>query len=166
MAKGGVIVAILCLLVLCGKRAEATDKTIVFYMHDIVSGSNQTAKPVVPDGTTNNLAFGAITVIDDLLTQSADPSSSVVGRGQGMYITAAQDSSTLLLVFTAVLTSPEYNSSTISLQGADKLMQAQRDIPVLGGTGMFNFAQGYATMETASLSGFNAVLKFTVFLRY
>uniref|UniRef100_A0A0C9QNN3 Dirigent protein n=1 Tax=Wollemia nobilis TaxID=56998 RepID=A0A0C9QNN3_9CONI len=144
-------------------EANAAVQTLEFYMHDIVTGRGQTALPVVlPNGTTNNLAFGAITVIDDALTESSDPSSTVIGKGQGMYISAAQDMSNLFLIFTAVLTDAKYGKSTISFQGADRLGLTERDISVVGGTGMFAYAQGSATMQTISLTGSNAVLKFTV----
>ncbi|XP_057854432.2 dirigent protein 2 [Cryptomeria japonica] len=163
-------VAELCVIftiILCGKGANGADKTMVFYMHDVLTGNSQTAKPVVvPSGSGSNLEFGAMTVIDDVLTETADPSSKVVGRGQGMYVTSSLDVSNFLLVFTAVLTSSEYAKSTINFQGADRFVQSKRDVSVVGGTGMFKFAQGYATIESAGLASANVVLKFTVVLRY
>eukprot|EP01018_Ginkgo_biloba_P038577 Gb_39275 [translate_table: standard] len=155
-------------IVFPGSKGEnLSEKTITFYMHDIVSGKNQTAMPIlVPRGSSSNNGFGSITVIDDMLTELPDPSSKIVGRGQGMYVAAAQDTSSFLLVFTAVLHSPDYNNSTINFHGADRYLEAQRDISVVGGTGVFKYAQGYATIQTVTVDGFNAVLKFTVSLRY
>ncbi|GLJ25194.1 hypothetical protein SUGI_0482030 [Cryptomeria japonica] len=56
------------------------EKNIVFYMHDIVSKPNSTATVVAGvKGTSSNLlGFGTVLVIDDLLTEKPDRSSTVV----------------------------------------------------------------------------------------
>jgi len=63
-----------------------------FYFHDTVSGPNATAVPVTKPPNPSSL-FGVITMMDDLLTSGPDPKSPPVGRAQGMYAVAAQQSS-------------------------------------------------------------------------
>lgn len=142
---------------------------ILFHMHDVVVGSNRTAVPVGL-GSILSPGFGAMVVIDDILTQQASPDSLLVGRAQGMYLSDSLSLITrpdLLLVFTAIFEWPaEYRGSTLSIQGADRIFMDKREVSVIGGTGKFRFARGFATIHTVSTSLLaNAVLLFNVTVR-
>ncbi|GMP37588.1 hypothetical protein CsSME_00009197 [Camellia sinensis var. sinensis] len=45
-----------------------------------------------------------------------------------------------------------YNSSSISLDGLDSALVPVREIVVVGGTGVFRFARGYAIAKTYSVN--------------
>lgn len=45
-----------------------------------------------------------------------------------------------------------YNGSTVSIRGRNPYMEAIREMPVVGGSGVFQYARGYALMKTFSMS--------------
>ncbi|GLJ59755.1 hypothetical protein SUGI_1522030 [Cryptomeria japonica] len=136
-----------------------------FYMHDVVFGPNATVALVAsPSGNFTSPGFGNVFVIDDVLTAGPSPYSRVVGRAQGMYIADSLKEPSLMLLFTVVLQSGKHNGSTISIQGADRAILPLREVSVVGGTGRFRFARGYAGIMTHSLNPSTAVLKFNVTL--
>ncbi|CAN0845900.1 Dirigent protein 23 [Linum grandiflorum] len=131
-----------------------TVTNLQFYFHDILSGSNPTAKRVVQPiiGTTITTLFGAIVMADDPLTETSDPSSKLVGRAQGMYSSASQEDIALLMVM-----------SYGFIMGKNPAMNPTRELPVLGGTGVFRMARGYAAMKTVSVNaGGDAVVFYNV----
>ncbi|CAH2061642.1 unnamed protein product [Thlaspi arvense] len=58
-----------------------------FYFHDTLSGKNPTAVKVAQAADTEKspTLFGATFMVDDALTETADPKSKLVGRAQGLY---------------------------------------------------------------------------------
>lgn len=58
-----------------------------FYFHDTLSGKNPTAVKVAQAADTDKspTLFGSVFMIDDALTETADPKSKLVGRAQGLY---------------------------------------------------------------------------------
>ncbi|CAN0845904.1 Dirigent protein 23 [Linum grandiflorum] len=142
-----------------------TVTNLQFYFHDILSGSNPTAKRVVQPiiGTTITTLFGAIVMADDPLTETSDPSSKLVGRAQGMYSSASQEDIALLMVMSYGFIDGPYNGSSISIMGKNPAMNPTRELPVLGGTGVFRMARGYAAMKTVSVNaGGDAVVFYNV----
>ncbi|KAH7315065.1 hypothetical protein KP509_21G032200 [Ceratopteris richardii] len=143
-----------------GQRVE----NMVFYMHDL---PNVTAAFVAPPQGNSGPSLGTALMFDDKLTRGPRPGSTEVGRGQGMYSVASLGSGlpALLFVFTAVLHKPvAYDGSTICLQGSDRTFLAEREIAVVGGTGRFRFARGYAILSTVNfnLSNGDATIKFNL----
>ncbi|KAG5069233.1 hypothetical protein JHK85_001610 [Glycine max] len=57
----------------------------------------------------------------------------------------------LLVVFNFMLTEGKYNGSTITVLGRNRISQKLREIPVIGGSGVFRFATGYAEVNTVFL---------------
>ncbi|KAI3899586.1 hypothetical protein MKW98_008374 [Papaver atlanticum] len=59
-----------------------------FYFHDIVTGDNPTSIPIARAPITNSslTAFGLLYMMDDPLTETADPSSKLLGRAQGLFV--------------------------------------------------------------------------------
>ena len=125
-----------------------------FFMHDITSGSNPTAVKVIkgPGSTltapTLGMTFGDTTVIDDPLTATSSPTSAELGRMQGIYMLASQSGAALMVCANLLLTSGAHNGSTLAVMGRDDTGEDVREIPVVGGTGAFRFARGYALLRT------------------
>ncbi|XP_030453140.1 dirigent protein 22-like [Syzygium oleosum] len=121
-----------------------------FYFHDIVSGPNPTAVRVAEAKMTNTSAtgFGAVVMIDDLLTEGPDMSSKEVGRAQGIYALASQNDVGLLMVQNYVFTEGKYNGSTLSVLGRNAVLSGVRELAIVGGSGLFRFARGYARAKT------------------
>ncbi|XP_020583785.1 dirigent protein 22-like [Phalaenopsis equestris] len=121
-----------------------------FYFHDVVSGRNATAVPVTKPAASSQpfSAFGVITIMDDLLTERPDPNSQPVGRAQGIYAGAAQDELGFLMAMNLAFTAGKYNGSVLSVLGRNPPLHPVREMPIVGGSGLFRFARGDALART------------------
>ena len=139
-----------------------------FYFHDVVSGPNPTAVLVAKAPTTNVSAvgFGYVAVIDDPLTVGPEPTSKKIGSAQGMYISTSLTDLQLQLVVNYVFTEGEYNGSTLSILGHNAILTDLREMPILGGTGVFRFAKGYAQLRTYmfNLTSLDAIVEYNVYV--
>ncbi|GFP79840.1 dirigent protein 23 [Phtheirospermum japonicum] len=100
---------------------------------------------------TNNPSsfFGALVMIDDALLESQDKNSKIIGRAQGMYAGADLNTTALLMVINYVFTEgSKYSGSSLSVLGRNAVTQNVRELPIVGGTGVFRFAQGFALAST------------------
>ncbi|XP_059306932.1 dirigent protein 23-like [Lycium ferocissimum] len=137
------------------KRVEAGNEvvtTLEFYFHDILSGSNPSAVRVAQSAATNNSGtlFGALMMVDDPLTIGPDPKSKIVGRARGMYGSAGQTDLGLIMVFNYGFTDGIYQGSSFSLLSINPALNPVREMAVVGGTGLFRLARGYAIAQTYS----------------
>lgn len=152
--------------------AGEDEVNMVFYLHDNLSGSNVTAVPVAGlNGSSSNAGkFGTLVTISDVITRrpeiSESDSDNIIGRAQGMYVdTNPVTGLDFLMVFTLIFEDKMYRGSTLEFQGTDRFSQPRREFAVVGGTGKFRFARGYAVANTESLSGVNAIIKFNGTIR-
>ncbi|XP_057768757.1 dirigent protein 22-like [Salvia miltiorrhiza] len=139
-----------------------------FYFHDIVSGRNRTAVRVAEAASTNSSAtgFGFLVMIDDPLTVGPNTSSKMVGRAQGLYGSADLSEVGLLMALNFAFVEGKFNGSTLSVLGRNAVFSAVREMPVVGGSGVFRFARGYAHARTHSFdfkTG-DAVVEYNVYV--
>ena len=95
-----------------------------------------------------------------------DPGSKVVGRAQGLYASADLKKLGFLMALNYCFTKGKYNGSTLSILGRNAALTSVREMPVVGGSGLFRFARGYAQAKTHSIdfkTG-NAVVEYDVFV--
>ncbi|XP_073120159.1 dirigent protein 23-like [Henckelia pumila] len=135
------------------KRVETGTEVITtlrFYFHDILSGQNPTAIRIAQAPQTNNSStfFGMLTMIDDPLTIGPDPTSRVVGRARGMYGSAGQTDFGLIMVLNYGFTDGIYEGSSFSLLSINRATESVREMSIVGGTGLFRLARGYAIAQT------------------
>ncbi|KAK9156615.1 hypothetical protein Scep_003189 [Stephania cephalantha] len=140
-----------------------------FYFHDIVAGPNVTAVRVAEAPTTNssNTLFGMVVAADEPLTETPDRSSKLLGRAQGLYASTGQKETNLLMAFNFVFTEGnKYNGSTVSVLGRNAVFDKVREMPIVGGTGVFRFARGYVLAKTFifDLKTGNAVVEYNVYV--
>ncbi|KAI3511961.1 hypothetical protein L1887_19123 [Cichorium endivia] len=140
-----------------------------FYFHDIVTGHHPTAVKVAPAVIAANATlsqFGIVTVMDDPLTMEPKPGSKVVGRAQGIYASADLKELGFLMVLNYYFTEGKYNGSSLSILGRNAVFMSMREMSVVGGTGLFRFARGYAQAKTYSfdLKTGNAVVEYNVYV--
>ncbi|CAF1927786.1 hypothetical protein Bca4012_071400 [Brassica carinata] len=137
-----------------------------FYFHDVITGDKPTAIRVAapPGANSSAVSFGVVMIADDPLTEGPDPSSKEVGRAQGMYVSTDMNMLSFTMVFNLVFTEGEFNGSTIAMYGRNPIMSKVREMPIIGGTGVFRFARGYAQARTYKLVGLNAVVEYNVFI--
>ncbi|GLJ18218.1 hypothetical protein SUGI_0322280 [Cryptomeria japonica] len=137
-----------------------------FYMHDTPMGKNVTAVQVAPEKPLNFSAgssfFGPVYVIDDALTKSPHPNSRLLGRAQGMYVMSSMGEVSLLMALTYSIDSGRYKGSSLSVVGKNMVLREQRELPIVGGSGHFRMARGYAFAHTISVQGPNAVIGYNV----
>lgn len=142
-----------------------------FFMHDTVTGSDPTAVQVIKGNGSSvvpGLAFGDTIVIDDALTTttSASSSAAVVGRAQGYYMVSSTSAPAVLAVCAnLLLTTGEFNGSTVAVMGRDDISADVRELAVVGGTGRFRMATGYVLWKTASMNGPDAIIELDVYVK-
>lgn len=147
------------------KREKLTH--LHFYFHDIVSGTNPSAVRVAQAASTkaSQTAFGAVNVMDDALTEAPELNSKVVGRAQGIYASASQSEVGLLMVLNFAFTEGEFNGSALSVLGRNTVFSKVREFPIIGGSGVFRFACGYAQAKTHTLNNTgDAVVEYNVYV--
>ncbi|KAF5725510.1 dirigent protein 22-like [Tripterygium wilfordii] len=140
-----------------------------FYWHDIISGKNPTSVSVVKSPSkTSKTSFGAIAMIDDALTLGPKLSSKLVGRAQGFYALAAQGEVGLLMAMNFAFIEGKYNGSTITILGRNTVFSKVREMPVIGGSGLFRFARGYVQASTYMFNQTtgDAIVKYNVYVMH
>ncbi|KAK9068560.1 hypothetical protein SSX86_012675 [Deinandra increscens subsp. villosa] len=139
-----------------------------FYFHDILSGDDPTAIKVAESRITNTsrTGFGAVIMIDDPLTVGPERGSKIVGRAQGIYASACLTDTRLLMALNYVFLEGKYNGSSLSILGTNSVFSPVREMPVVGGSGLFRFATGYALAKThkVNFSNGDAVVEYNVYV--
>jgi len=147
---------------------------MVFYMHDNLTGKNETAFPVAGfNGSSSDPGkFGTLIVINDVImkrpqvTESDTDPDNIVGRAQGAYVnTNPVNGTDFLMLFTINFQNMDYSGSTLEIQGTERFDRPVREYAVVGGTGKLRYARGYAVVTMESISGLNAVLKLNTTFR-
>lgn len=125
----------------------------------------------LPSGVTlQNLLFGTTTVIDDELTEGHELGAGVVGRAQGFYVASSQDGTSKTIMLTAMFEGPEAHGDTISFFGVHRMAAPESHIAVIGGTGKYENAKGFAAVQTLhpgdqhTTDGVETILQFNVHL--
>lgn len=124
--------------------------------NNIVAGG--TSQPFVTAGqlpsgsaTLQKLMFGSVTVIDDELTEQHELGSAVIGRAQGFYLASSLDGNSHTMVMTVMVHGGDHGhqvEDAISLFGVHRTATPVSHVALIGGTGKYENAQGYATVES------------------
>ncbi|XP_062175186.1 dirigent protein 22-like [Alnus glutinosa] len=129
------------------KREEKTTH-LHFFFHDTISGNHPSAVRIAGPTESTFVNFGNTMMIDDALTEGPEPTSKLVGRAQGFYSMAAQDDLALLMVMNFAFVEDKYNGSSISMLGRNPVLNDVREMPIVGGSGLFRNSRGYALAHT------------------
>ncbi|MED6130457.1 hypothetical protein PIB30_000957 [Stylosanthes scabra] len=139
-----------------------------FYFHDFVSGPRPTAVDVAQANITDKspTLFGDVRMADDPLTIGPDLGSKLIGRAQGIYAYASQNDFGLMMIMNLEFLEGKYNGSTMSLLGRNNIFSAVREMPIVGGSGLFRFARGYALAKTYffNVTAQNAIVEYNVYV--
>ena len=118
------------------------------------------------------LMFGTMTVIDDELTEGHELGSGSVGKAQGFYVASSEDGTSQTMAFTAMFQSGSYADS-LSFFGVHRTAVSESQLAIMGGTGKYVNAKGFATVKTippthqqATTDGVETLLEFTVYVTY
>ncbi|XP_030519767.1 dirigent protein 19-like [Rhodamnia argentea] len=136
---------------LISKREKLTHFRV--YVHDKIAGSNATTVTVAQASTTNQsaMSFGLVRVFDDELTVGPEKSSKKVGVVEGMAAFSSQSEVAMSMSMNFVFTAGKYNGSGLTIVGRTLPLLKTREMPVVGGTGLFRLARGYVQTSTYSL---------------
>ncbi|KAK7257772.1 hypothetical protein RIF29_31994 [Crotalaria pallida] len=127
----------------------------------------------VPEGmTVQQLMFGTMTVFDDELTEGHELGSGLVGKAQGFYIASAVDGTSQVMAFTAKFEENGYADS-LSFFGVHRTQVSESQLAIIGGTGKYVNAEGYAIIKTFPVTdqqhntdGLETLLQLTAYLSY
>ena len=129
------------------KREKLTH--LHFYVPDVFSGPNATEVRVAgPQLIKNSSNFGYTAMFDDPMTVGPEPSSKKIGSAQGLYGWASQTEAAFVTALNFVFTEGEFKGSTLSVLGRDAFFLEVREMPIVGGSGAFRFARGFAKEKT------------------
>ncbi|KAL3820089.1 hypothetical protein ACJIZ3_005994 [Penstemon smallii] len=148
-------------------QGKETTTKLHFYLQDVLGGPNATVWEVAKSPISNSVtSFGQIRVLDDLITRTPNPNSKKLGRAQGLITFSDLDVSVLNMNLNFVFTAGSYNGSTLTILGRNQIMNVDRELPVVGGTGIFRMARGYAISNTYSynVSTNYGILEYTVYV--
>jgi hypothetical protein len=165
---------ILAVALLAARASAAGEKEthLRVFWHDVVSGGpNVSTVVAVAEGPNSNASatgFGSVTVIDDPLTEGPNLTSKLLGRAQGMYVSAGKDSLSLMMAMNFVFIDGAYNGSSLAILGPNPAERRVREMAVVGGTGLFRFARGYcqATTQWFNASTGDATVEYNLHVRH
>ncbi|GMQ10573.1 hypothetical protein CsSME_00053523 [Camellia sinensis var. sinensis] len=149
--------AIAILVVSQATEAKKLKQTHVeFYMHDTVGGPNPSAVRVAGRSNftgSNPIAamFGSIYMMDNPLTVTHALNSN-------------HDELSLLMTLMYNFITGPYNGSSFSVIGRNPIANEVREMPVVGGTGMFRLARRYCLAKTYSTNQMDAIIRYNVTL--
>ncbi|CAJ2656101.1 unnamed protein product [Trifolium pratense] len=139
-----------------------------FYWHDTVSGKNPSSVTIIPPSLKLNstTGFGIVNMIDNPITLGPELSSKLVGKAQGFYASACKDELDLLMAMNLAFIEGKYNGSSLTILGRNPVFHKVREMPVIGGSGLFRFARGYAQANTHwfDLKSGDAVVEYNVYV--
>jgi hypothetical protein len=142
---------------------------IHFYYHEVDQGVNQTSYEATKRFNDSSTDFGIIVVTDSLLTNDTDRSSLEIGRAQGIFALASKTERAMSMSFTFVFTQGKYNESSLNVNGRNPYgNQKSREMSIVGGTGLFRLARGYALTNTISydVATLTGVYEYNVYVYY
>lgn len=141
-----------------------------FFLQDVQAGINETVFEVARASISSKSrsSFGQVRVLDDLVTAGPEKDSEKLGRAQGMITYVDLETSALGMNLNIVFTAGEYSGSTLCILGRNPITVNQRELPVVGGTGIFRMARGYVIGNTYAYNPDTeyGVLEYTVYVSY
>ncbi|KZV47272.1 dirigent protein 21-like [Dorcoceras hygrometricum] len=151
---------------------KAKEKTAMIhvYVQDALGGSNPTVWEVARSVQTMNspTTFGQVRVLDDLVTAGADRDSEKLGRAQGIITFSDLSESALTMNLTFYFNGGQHKGSSICIGGRNPINNKDRELPIIGGTGVFRMARGYAISNTFSFDAVSnyGVLEYKFYVAY
>ncbi|XP_061350108.1 dirigent protein 21-like [Gastrolobium bilobum] len=121
-----------------------------FYYHDIRNDKNPTIVQIIPTPKGVPNGFGSTFVMDDAMTEGPELSSKHVGRAQGLFGLSSLQDLGMTMLTNFVFTEDIYAGSTLSMLGRNPISEENREMPIVGGTGVFRFARGYAIANSVN----------------
>ena len=101
--------------------------------------------------TLQELEFGSVTSIDEELLESVGAEQKL-GKAQGLYVASSEDGSSHMMAITASFVKGEYQDG-LRIFGVHRTDIFESHVAVIGGTGKFYGANGYAAVKVVDRVG-------------
>ncbi|KAL3831105.1 hypothetical protein ACJIZ3_019907 [Penstemon smallii] len=152
------------------QRKEKVAK-LHFYVQDAHGVPNATVWEVARSRITSQspTSFGQVRVIDNLITSRPSRYSYKLGRAQGFITSSDLIETALTMNINFVFMDGKYNGSTLCVLGRNQIGKSKnRELPVVGGTGVFRMARGVSISNTYSFDPVEnyGVLEYTLYVSY
>lgn len=98
------------------------------------------------------LEFGSVTSIDEELLEGDGDEIKRVGKAQGVYVASSEDGSSHMVAMTASFVKGEYQDG-LRLFGVHRTDVFESHVAVIGGTGKYYGANGYAAVKVVDRVG-------------
>lgn len=118
--------------------------------------------------TLQELELGTVTTINEDIYEGSIYGSPLMGKAQGMYVASSEDSSSHMIAMTTRFLGNEYEDS-LRFFGVHRGDVFESHIAVIGGTGKYHDANGYATVKIVNVTSNRSeeaykILSFNVYL--
>nr|AFK42397.1 unknown [Medicago truncatula] len=117
---------------------------IHFFYHDIRDNKNPTIVQIIDTPKNVPNGFGSTFMMDDAMTEGPELSSNHIGRAQGLSGLSSLQDLGMFMLTNFVFKEGEYGGSSLSMLGRNPISEQNREMPIVGGTGFFRFARGFA----------------------
>ncbi|GER50858.1 disease resistance-responsive (dirigent-likeprotein) family protein [Striga asiatica] len=135
-----------------------------FYIHDFVSGPNQTVYNVAESSITSESGswFGRVQVVDHLITTGPDIGSEKVGRVQGVHVLSDLHVAAITVNWNFLFE----DGSTILVLGRLVAFAKEGELAIVGGTGKYLMARGVAYKTTLRMDPdtLNSIMEYTMYV--
>ncbi|KAK2440151.1 Disease resistance-responsive (dirigent protein) family protein [Trifolium repens] len=133
-------------------QQQTTEKIthIHFYYHDIRGNKNPTMIQIINAAENTQNGFGSVFMMDDAMTKGQELSSKQIGRAQGLFGLCTLQSIAECMLINLVFTEGKYAGSTLSMFGTNAITKQNRETSIVGGTGVFRFARGFAIANSVN----------------
>ncbi|XP_057500904.1 pterocarpan synthase 1-like [Actinidia eriantha] len=84
--------------------------------------------------------------MDNPLNVGPSQASKVIGRAQGLYGSSSMEEPCNVVIFTH----GPYNGCTLTVLGHNPILHPNREMPVIGGSGVFRLARGVVLLNIYS----------------
>ncbi|XP_061372226.1 dirigent protein 18-like [Gastrolobium bilobum] len=102
--------------------------------------------------TLQELEFGSVTSIDEELLEGDGDELQKLGKAQGVYVASSEDGSSNMVAMTASFVKGEYQDG-LRLFGVYRTDVFESHVAVIGGTGKYYGANGYAAIKVVDRVG-------------
>lgn len=102
--------------------------------------------------TLQELEFGSVTSIDEELLEGDGDELQKLGRAQGVYVASSEDGNSHMVAMTASFVKGEYQDA-LRLFGVHRNDVFESHVAVIGGTGKYYGANGYAAVKVVNKIG-------------
>lgn len=139
-----------------------------FYLYEKFTEPGINVVRVAQASATNqsSVLFGAVNVADEPILVNPNKTAKIIGRFQGLSAAASQSEPALLQAFNFAFTEGNYNGSALTMIGRNPVLDKVREMPIVGGSGVFRFARGYAEVGSYSINSEenSAIVEYNIYV--